>query len=176
MENPSSSAAQELQHAFSTADLYDEHHTGLQVCDTEFRSFGLHRSFYGRCSTVTTFEDHTPVLKALETKGEGRVLVVDGQGSRRTGLLGDKLAAIAVENGWSGVIINGVIRDSLAINELDLGVKALGATARRGWAQVPSDRDLPFMFGSVRFTPGDWIYADSDCVILSKSELTLPKA
>ena len=74
--------------------------------------------------------DHTPVLKALETKGEGRVLVVDGQGSRRTGLLGDKLAAIAVENGWSGVIINGVIRDSLAINELDLGVKCVNASQR----------------------------------------------
>ena len=116
-----------------TADLYDAHHETVGVCALQFRSFGKRRSFFGPCATVATFEDHTPVLNVLSEPGNGRVLVVDGQGSLRIGLMGDRLAEIGVRNGWAGVVINGAIRDSLGIDALAIGVKALGATARRGW-------------------------------------------
>ena len=48
-----------------TADIYDVHHASLEVCELPFRSFGQRRSFFGPCSTLVTFEDHTPVLAAL---------------------------------------------------------------------------------------------------------------
>jgi regulator of ribonuclease activity A len=161
------------QQPIVTADLYDQYHARLQVCELQFRSFGQRMSFYGPCSTVRTFEDHTPVLKALETAGRGRVLVVDGQGSLRIGLMGDNLAGIGARNGWTGVVINGVIRDSIGINVLDLGVKALGATARRGWTPIAAEWDVPLQFGAVSITPGDWIYADQDAVIISAESLAL---
>src|SRR5262245_25180623 len=161
--------------AIVTADIYDTHHALLRVCELQFRSFGRHMSFYGECSTVTTFEDHTPVLKALSEPGHGRVLVVDGSGSLRIGLMGDRLAGIGAENGWAGLVINGAIRDSASINALPIGVKALGATARRGWAPGPSQRDVSVAFGGVRFSPGDWIYADEDCVLVSATRLDLAK-
>ena len=173
MQEPSPQHYQDRQPAFLTADLYDEHHKNLQVCGTQFKSFGQHRCFFGPCSTVTTFEDHTPVLRALDSHGNGRVLVVDGQGSLHTGLMGDRLAAIGVQNGWRGVIINGVIRDSEGINALSLGVRAIGVTARRGWKAGASERDIPLSFGQATFTPGHWVYADVDSVILSKTELAL---
>ncbi len=154
-----------------TADLYDLHHETLRVCDLQFRSFGKFESFYGPCLTLATFEDHTPVLRALETEGRGRILVIDGQGSLRVGLMGDRLAEIGVQNGWRGVVINGAIRDSKGIEALSLGVKALGTTARRGWTKGPSTQGEPLSFGDATFATGDWVYADRDCVIVAAEEL-----
>ncbi len=154
-----------------SADLYDVHHERLRVCEFQFRSFGRLASFFGPCLTVSTFEDHTPVLRALETEGRGRILVVDGRGSLRVGVMGDRLAEIGVANGWRGVVINGAIRDSLGIDALLMGVRALGTTARRGWSPAPATQGEPVRFGEVTFTSGDWVYADRDCVIVAAEEL-----
>ncbi len=156
-----------------TADLYDAHHAKLEVCDLQFRSFGAKLSFFGPCATLATLEDHTPLLKALQQPGNGRVLVVDGQGSLRIGLMGDGLARFGADNGWAGVVINGVIRDSLGMQNLDIGVKALGTTARRGWIPITANNDIPLTLGGAIFHPGDWVYADLDCVIVSRTELNL---
>lgn len=155
----------------STADLYDAHPELVRVCETQFRSYGGLTSFCGPCETLATFEDHAPVLQALETPGLGRILVVDGQGSLRIGLMGDRLAGIAVQNGWCGVILNGAIRDSSGINATALGVKALGVTARKGWQARSGTPGLPVHFGSVTFFPGNWVYADVDCVVISSTKL-----
>ena len=156
-----------------TADLYDLHHDRLRVCELQFRCFGAVATFFGPCLTVATYHDHTPVLRALESEGRGRVLVVDGGGSLRVGVMGDRLAATGARNGWRGVVINGAIRDSLGIDALALGVRALGATARRGWTQAEATEGAPVSFGGVTFATGDWIYADRDCVIVAESELPL---
>jgi len=157
-----------------TADIFDLHHAELGVCELQFRSFGGRRSFFGPCTTVKVFEDHNPVLEILSTPGAGRILVIDAGGSLRVGVMGDRVAAAGVRNGWIGAIIFGAIRDSAGINGLDFGVKALGATARRGWTQTPGEKAVPVAFGSVRFEPGDWVYADEDCVLAAKRELALP--
>ncbi|MGV8856651.1 MAG: ribonuclease E activity regulator RraA [Devosia sp.] len=161
------------QPAIVTADLYDVHHAALQVCELQFRSFGANLSFFGPCVTLATFEDHTPVLAALQQPGNGRVLVVDGQGSLRIGLMGDRLAGFGASNGWAGVIINGVIRDSLGMHNLDIGVKALGTTARRGWTSTIPANDIALTIGNITIHPGDWVYADVDGVITSRTELDL---
>ena len=155
----------------STADLYDAHPDLVRVCETQFRSYGGVPAFSGPCATLSTFEDHTPVLRMLQTPGQGRVLVVDGRGSLRIGLMGDRLAGFAVANGWCGVILNGVIRDSAGIDAMALGVRALGATARKGWQATPGTPDVAVAFGSVTFCPGDWVYADRDCVVVSSTRL-----
>jgi regulator of ribonuclease activity A len=156
-----------------TADLYDQHHGTIAVCERQFRSFGRRQAFFGPCSTLKTFEDHTPVLAALSEAGNGRVLVVDGESSLRVGLMGDRLAAIGAANGWVGLVIDGAIRDSLGIEQLTIGVKALGTTARRGWIPGAGQRDVPLLIGGVTFSPGDWVYADVDCVLVSPHELDL---
>lgn len=157
-----------------TADLFDQYHEVLEVCELQFRSFGRRLTVFGPCSTRSTFEDHTPVLQALSEPGNGRVLVVDAGGSLRVGVMGDRLAAIGVTNGWAGVIINGAIRDSVGIDQLDLAVKALGTTARRSWTHSAVERDTVLQFGGATFTPGHWIYADRDSVIVSPQSLDLP--
>ena len=54
------------------------------------------------------------------------MLVVDAGGSMRRAVLGDLLAKQAQDNGWSGFVIYGCIRDAAAIGAMALGVKALG--------------------------------------------------
>ena len=39
--------------------------------------------------------------------------------------------ASAVANGWAGVVINGAVRDVVALRDLDLGTKALGSNPRK---------------------------------------------
>ena len=159
-----------------TADLYDAYHEHLQVCELQFSSFGRIESFCGPCATLAVYEDHGPVLEALQKEGKDQVLVVDGGGSRRIGILGDKLAAIGAKNGWLGAIVVGAIRDSRGIDELNIGIKALGATARRTWSLGTGRHGVPIEFGSVTVRPGHWIYADRDCVLVSSQPYDVREA
>lgn len=158
-----------------TADIFDIHHASLDVCEVQFRSFGRRGSFYGPCMCVKTFENHLPVLEALQNPGNGRVLVVDAGGSLRVGVMGDRVAEVGVRNGWAGAVIYGAIRDSAGIDQLDFGVKALGTTARRNWLEGAGHHEVPLKFGGARFTSGAWVYADGDCVLVSADELDLSK-
>ncbi|MCY3751472.1 MAG: ribonuclease E activity regulator RraA, partial [Gammaproteobacteria bacterium] len=107
----------------------------------------------------------------LEEPGEGRVLVVDGGGSIRCALVGDKLAELGIENGWEGLVINGCIRDSAVVSTLDIGIKALGTNPRRSVKNGEGERDIPLNFADANFTPGDYLYADEDGILLSPVEL-----
>ncbi|OQO94801.1 S-adenosylmethionine--2-demethylmenaquinone methyltransferase [Saccharomonospora piscinae] len=149
-----------------TADLVDTYGERLRVCDTQFRQFGGHRTFTGHVRTVTCHEDNGLVRSVLRTPGEGAVLVVDGGGSVHTALTGDLIAASAVENGWAGLVLHGAVRDSAALAELPLGIKALGTNPRKSAKAGHGAVDVPIGFGGVTFLPGDRLYADDDGVVL----------
>ncbi len=161
------------QQPIVTADIFDTHHQALSVCEAQFRSFGKPDSFYGPCVTVKTFEDHLPLVEVLRGPGEGRILVVDAGGSLRMGVMGDRMAEIAIASGWRGAVIFGAIRDSLGIDQLNFGVKALGTTARRTWIHGGGHQGVPVEFGNARFETGFWVYADRDSVMVSREQLDL---
>ena len=154
-----------------TADLCDAHEDKLAVVAPMFASYGGRPSFGGPIATLKIFEDNSFVRKALEGPGNGRVLVIDGGASMRCALVGDQLAELAVKNGWAGILVYGCIRDSKAIGEMDLGVFALGTHPMKSIKKGAGDRDIPVTFGGVTFTPGHWLYADEDGVIVSESAL-----
>jgi regulator of ribonuclease activity A len=132
----------------ATSDVLDEHGDRAAVCLLPFRSFGA-PAFSGRVSTVRCHEDNVLLRRSASGPGEGRVLVVDGGGSLRCALLGDMIAKLALDNGWAGIVLNGCVRDSVALDALGLGVKALGTCprpsgkqgARRGRRAGPLRRD-----------------------------------
>ncbi len=155
----------------ATADLCDAHADAVQVCEPVFHAYGGRPAFAGPVSTVRCFEDNSRVKEAVESPGEGRVLVVDGGGSRRRALLGGNLGVAAVKNGWAGVIIHGCIRDSAELAGLDLGIRALGTMPLRSEKRGEGERDLPVRFAGVAFRPGDYVYADEDGVIVSHGPL-----
>jgi regulator of ribonuclease activity A len=150
-----------------TADLCDEHGDQLQVCEPLFQTYGGKHAFSGPIGTVRCFEDNTLVKAAVESPGNGRVLVVDGGGSRRRALFGDRLGAAAVKNGWAGVIVYGCIRDSAELGRMDLGIRALGTMPLRSEKRGEGERDVPVRFAGVTFRPGEYAYVDEDGVVVS---------
>lgn len=158
---------------FQTADLYDRFEDQLRVCEPLFRDFGGRPRFAGAVVTAKCFEDNTQIKSLLAEPGEGRVLVADAGGSLRCAMLGDLIAASAVANGWSGVVINGCVRDSEALAGMALGVKALAAIPRKSVRRGEGQRDLAVSFAGVTFRPGDWVYADGDGIVVSTGPLDL---
>lgn len=155
----------------STADLCDQFESELRICAPMFRSYGGRTSFGGPITTLKLFEDNGLVRKALEAPGNGRVLVVDGGGSMRRALVGDQIAALAVKNGWAGIVVYGCIRDSAAIGEMDLGVFALGTHPLKTVKRNEGQADLTVSFGGIDFVPGHHLYADGDGIIVSARAL-----
>lgn len=149
----------------STADLWDERGDELQSCSVQLRHFGGRTSFTGVISTVRCHRDNALVKSALAEPAEGRVLVVDGGGSLESALMGDLIAASAVDNGWAGVVIHGVVRDAVALRSLDLGAVALGSNPRKSAKDGVGERDAPVSFGGVEFVPGQQIWVDEDGVV-----------
>lgn len=150
-----------------TTDLCDAHDGTVRVVEPMFSSFGGRPAFFGRIATLKLFEDNSLVRTALESFGEGRVLVIDGGGSLRRALVGDQLAALGVKNGWAGIIVYGCIRDSRAIGEMGIGVFAIDTHPMKTVKRNVGEADIPVNFGGVTFTPGEWLYADEDGVIVS---------
>lgn len=156
---------------FATADLYDEHGDKLQVVLPCFNDYGGRKIFHGSIVTVKVFEDNTLVRTALEENGEGKVLVVDGGESIRCALIGDMLAQLGKNNGWSGIIISGCIRDSAVIATIDIGVKALGTNPRKSVKKGAGDRDIPVTFAGATFNPGHYLYADQDGIVIAAEKI-----
>lgn len=157
--------------AFATTDLCDEFGDEVRVAEPLFRDWGGVPSFAGPIETLRVFEDNTLVREALEAEGRGRVLVVDGGGSLRTALLGGKLAALAHQHDWRGVVIYGCIRDTDELAGTPLGVKALETIPRRSAKAGAGQRGVRVTFAGVTFTPGAYLYADRDGLIVAERNL-----
>jgi regulator of ribonuclease activity A len=102
------------------------------------------------------------------------VLVIDGGGSMRCALVGGNLAQLAAKNGWRGLIIFGCIRDSGEIRDTPIGVKALGTHPRKSEKGLHAGhRDREVSFAGLTFKSGQWLYADSDGILVSDVRLSV---
>ncbi|MDQ0271502.1 ribonuclease E activity regulator RraA [Cytobacillus purgationiresistens] len=154
-----------------TADLCDEFSGELKVCQQEFKAYGMRRQFSGPISTVRVFEDNVLVLNALETIPAGNVLVVDGGGSRRCALMGDRLGKVAQDRGLAGVIIYGCVRDTAELATMETGILAIGSCPLKSKKAGKGDVDVEVKFGGIEWSPGEYVYADEDGVVVSARNL-----
>ncbi len=154
----------------STPDLSDAAPEAVAI-ELPFINYGQVRQFRGRAVTIKCHEDNSLVKQCVEEAGQGRVIVVDGGGSLRRALLGDQLAEKAAANGWSGLIINGAVRDVDEIGRTALGVQALGSCPLKTEKLGAGQRDIDVHFGGAVIAPGDYIYADNNGVLVSKRAL-----
>lgn len=157
-----------------TPDLCDEYPDLVQVLEPMMNNYGAIDAFGGEIVTVKCFEDNSIVKEQVGLPGEGRVMVVDGGGSMRNALLGDMLAEKAAVNGWSGLVIYGCIRDVDVIGQTQLGVQAMNTNPRKTEKRGIGDLNVPVTFGGVTFTPGHYVYADNNGVIVSPEKLEMP--
>jgi regulator of ribonuclease activity A len=159
--------------SFRTANLCNEYATqpNFQVAESIFKLYGQKRCFHGKISTLKVFEDNSLVRTTLAENGQGRVLVIDGGGSRRCALLGVKLASLALANEWEGIIVYGCIRDSEQLAELALGVMALNVHPMPSRKHGQGNSDVVITFAGVNFKKDHFLYADNDGIIVSETKL-----
>ena len=154
----------------ATADLLDAH-ADLQVLEPGFLDLGGSSEFHGPIELVHAPDDNSFVRSALESAGRGRVLVVDGEARISCALVGGNLAVLAQANGWSGVVVNGCVRDSAELAEVAIGVRARALHPRRSEKRQRGGPASSFSFGGVHFTRGQWMYADPDGVVIAPRRL-----
>ena len=153
---------------FSTADLYDEHGDALDSLSLPLLDLGGRIAFDGPIRTIRCHRDNALVKALLATPGEGAVLVIDGGGSLESALVGDLIAASAVEQGWAGIIVHGAIRDRAAIAAVPIGVKAVGSNPRKSAKDGAGEVDVPVVIAGVVFAPGRHVWADADGVLVER--------
>ena len=161
--------------AFATCDLCDAHEEdtsgSFRVLPPLFRDFGRVARFCGPAATLRCPEDNSRVREAVNTPGEGRVLVVDGGGSVRRALVGGNLAAAAAKNGWAGIVVHGAVRDLAELQAAGIPVKALALMPLRSTKRGEGQSGEPVEIGGVWVRPGDWVYADEDGIVVSSKPL-----
>ena len=156
-----------------TSELCDLYAEQVDVVEPIFSSFGGVSNFYGKVTTVKCFESNGLIAEVLEENGEGRVLVIDGGGAVRRGLIDAELAQLAVDNGWEGIVVYGAVRQIQQLENLDIGIHALAPIPVSADESTAGESDIPVNFGGVTFFPEDYIYADLTGIILSQEPLDL---
>lgn len=155
---------------FATCDLCDLHKNdsdgGFRVLPPVFHDYGGKPVFSGPVATVKCHEDNTPVKAAVESPGNGRVLVVDGGGSLRRALVGGNLAAAAARNGWAGIVVDGCVRDIAELRQSEVGVRALALMPLPTERRAAGQSEVPVQIQGVWVRPGDWLYADADGIVV----------
>jgi regulator of ribonuclease activity A len=160
---------------FSTCDLCDAHEGeasgALRVLAPTLRPFGAERPFCGPVHTLRALEDNSRVRDAVNSPGQGRVLVIDGGGSLRHALVGGNLAVAAAQNGWAGIVVDGCVRDAAELRAAGIPIRALALmplrTAKRGEGQAGE----PVQIQGAWVRPGDWLYADEDGIVVADRKL-----
>eukprot|EP00262_Sarcandra_glabra_P014709 TRINITY_DN4358_c0_g1_i1.p1 TRINITY_DN4358_c0_g1~~TRINITY_DN4358_c0_g1_i1.p1 ORF type:complete len:167 (-),score=32.01 TRINITY_DN4358_c0_g1_i1:45-545(-) len=145
----------------------------LRVLQPIFNIYGQCRAFSGPIVTLKVFEDNVLVRELLETRGEGRVLVIDGGGSMRCAIVGGNLGQLALSMGWAGIVVNGCIRDVDEINVCDIGVRALASHPQKSNKKGIGEKHVPVHIGGTLICDREWLYADSDGILVSKLELSV---
>lgn len=158
-------------------DILDVYSADARLLDAGlFADFGGVTAFHGPVTTIKCFEDNSQVRPAVESPGRdehgrGRVLVIDGGGSLRTSLVGGILAGKAAANGWAGIVVFGAVRDVAELEDIELGIKALAPCPRSSDKLGAGQRDVPVTFAGQTISPGDYLYADGDGIIVASRAL-----
>ncbi|KAF2286445.1 hypothetical protein GH714_016977 [Hevea brasiliensis] len=145
----------------------------LRALKPIFKIYGRRQVFSGPVVTLKVFEDNVLIREFLEEKGNGRVLVVDGGGSLRCAILGGNPVVQAQNNGWQGIVVNGCIRDVDEINGCDIGVRALASHPMKANKKGIGEKHVPITIGGTRISDGEWLYADTDGILISRTELSI---
>lgn len=159
-----------------TTDLCDAHEDKIaagtvRIVPPGYQAWGGRIAFAGQAHTLKVFEDNSLVRAALEKPGHGKVLVIDGGGSRRCALLGGNLGVLAQKNGWAGVLVYGCVRDGDELDACEIGVRALASHPQKSLKKGIGQENIAIVFDGIAVRPDNWIYADRDGIVVSDSAL-----
>lgn len=143
-------------------------HTNLR---SDIKPLADHFKIAGRAVTVRLPDgENGAVLEAIRAASEGDILVIDAKGNTNRAVAGDFVLSLAKGIGIQGFVVDGVIRDLAAIQELDLPVFSLGTTVAAGHKNGGGEVNVPIAIGGVSVCPGDYIIGDVDGVVVVPHE------
>jgi RraA family protein len=114
--------------------------------------------------------DNLMIHAAIALAKPGDVLVIDGKGDQTAALMGTIMMTACKQLGLAGVVIDGAVRDSLEIDEMDYPVFAFGTNPNGPTKNVPGRIGHPISIGGVTVRPGDLVVADADGVFVGERE------
>ena len=123
--------------------------------------------------------DNLMLHKAIDMAQPGDVIVMDAGGDTTNALFGEMMLAYAIKRGVAGLVLNGAIRDSDAMKEVNHPVFAVGVTHRGPFKDGPGEINVPIAIDGMVVHPGDIIIGDGDgvlCVPLDAADDILKKA
>jgi RraA family protein len=123
--------------------------------------------------------DNLMIHAAIALARPGDVLVIDGKGDQTAALMGTIMMTACKQLGLAGVVIDGAVRDSLEIDEMDYPVFSFGTNPNGPTKNVAGRIGHPVAVGGVTIRPGDLVVADADGVVAierERVEVLLPLA
>lgn len=156
---------------FFTADLCDEYPDKTYVLDNEFINYGAKKRACGEVVTVKLDRNNSELIKILRDEdGTGKIVVVDVQ-DEYFAVVGENLMKFALKSNYEAIIVNGYIRDTFQIKDIDVALFARGTCSRKYIPVTQGQRNVELSFCGVQFNPGNYVYADTDGIILTKEKL-----
>lgn len=154
-----------------TADFCDNYPDKVSVLGAGYRNYGGAQVCQGEVVTIKLDRNNSDLIALLrDESGHGKIVVVDA-GQSYYAIVGEKLMQYAHRNGYAGIIVNGYIRDTQQIKDIPVALYALGTCSRKYIPVTQGERDIPLAFDGVEFRPGDYVYADTDGVIVTAEAL-----
>ncbi len=154
----------EVLERVSTANLSDAMHRAAGMEGIRPVKPGFH--MVGPAVTVRAYPgDWSKPVEAIDLAREGDVLVIDAAG-RGPALWGELATHSAIQMKAAGVVIDGAIRDTPDIRELDFPAFSRLAMPNAGEPKGFGEINVPVTVGGIRVFPGDWIVGDDDGVMV----------
>ncbi|MEA2099955.1 MAG: ribonuclease E activity regulator RraA [Campylobacterota bacterium] len=156
---------------FFTADFCDEHHEIVDVLNHDYKNYGGASKCRGEVITIKLDKNNSDLVKLLRDEdGTGKIVIVDVD-AEFFAVVGENLMKFAQQNNYAGIVVNGYIRDTFQIKEIPVALYALGTCPRKSIPITKAIRDIPLSFGGVNFKNGDYLYADTDGVMVTHKPL-----
>jgi regulator of ribonuclease activity A len=162
---------QEAFMAFFTADICDEHSDKVFVLEAGYRNYGGADKCQGEIVTIKLDRNNSDLIELLRDEdGAGKVVVVDVD-QAYFAVVGENLMKFADKNNYAGIVVNGYIRDTWQIRDIPVALYAIGSCPRKSIPPTSGERDLTLSFGGIDFNSGDYLYADTDGIIVTAEKI-----
>jgi regulator of ribonuclease activity A len=156
---------------FFTADICDEHSDKVSVLASGYRNYGGSDKCQGDVVTIKLDKNNSDLITLLRDEdGTGKVVVVDVE-QAYFAVVGENLMKFAHQNNYAGIVINGYVRDTFQITDIPVALYALGTCSRKYIPVTQGERDIRLSFGGIEINSGDYLYADTDGVIVTAEKI-----
>jgi len=156
-----------------TADFCDTYPDKVTVLEPGYSNFGGAAMCQGEVLTIKLDRNNADLITLLKGEdGKGKVVVVDAD-REYYAIVGEALMGFARESQFAGIIVNGYIRDTAQIKDIPVALYALGTCPRKYIPVTQGVRDVDLSFAGATIKTGDYLYADTDGIIVTEAPIVL---